>query len=166
VQRQGADQDDIIHAGGGGHVEHRLDDPLAVVRLFHGRQWQRDVVEGDREAHAGFQQRRQRRRVTGRVQQGEADGLVGVRQRLHRLGRVEDAAAHWEAKQPESFAMPGEGGRGGTIDLEDEPGTRHQACVSLERNFRVFRRSKATLVAPRRPASAACWIASRYRSRG
>ena len=53
VQAQGGDEDDVVDTGGGGQVEHRLDDALAVVRPAHRRQGQGKVVEGDGEAHAG-----------------------------------------------------------------------------------------------------------------
>ena len=52
VQGEGGDDVDVVDAGLGRQVEHRLDDALAHVGAAHGRQRQRDVVEGDRQLHA------------------------------------------------------------------------------------------------------------------
>ncbi len=81
VQGQGADQHHVVHPGGGRQVQHRFDDPLAVVGSLHRRQRQRDVVEGDGEPHAREQQLRQRRAVAERVEQGVPDGVVGILER-------------------------------------------------------------------------------------
>ena len=56
--------------------------------------------------------------------------------------------------EPEALAVPEQDGRRRAVDVEDEAGTGHQRLFSL-------RRSKATLTAPRRPALAACSMASR-----
>ena len=77
VQGERGDQLDVVDAGLGGEVEHGLDDPLADVGATHLGQRQADVVEGDRQPHAGEQQRRQRVLVD-RVEQGVADGAVDV----------------------------------------------------------------------------------------
>ena len=60
VEAEGGDDVDVVDAGRGGEVEHRLDDPLAGVGRAHLRQRQAGVVERDRQLHAGEQQRRQR----------------------------------------------------------------------------------------------------------
>ncbi len=77
VQCERSDDVDVVDAGVGGHREHLLDDPLAQVGPAHLRQWQRHVVERDRELHAGEQQRWQRVHVD-RVEQRRADGAVDV----------------------------------------------------------------------------------------
>ena len=77
VQAQGGYEDDVVHPGGGGQVEHRLDHALAVVRPAHGRQGQGKVVEGDGQAHAGAQQLGQR----GAVAQRLGEGVRGWRRR-------------------------------------------------------------------------------------
>ena len=90
VQCKGGDEDHVVHAGGGGGVEHRLDDALAHVRAAHRGERQRDVIEGDRQAHARLEQRRQRRRIADRVLEGVTDRRVGVGEPGERLGRVDD----------------------------------------------------------------------------
>ena len=40
VQAQGRDEHDVVDTAGGGEVEHRLDDALAVVGPAHRRQGQ------------------------------------------------------------------------------------------------------------------------------
>ena len=56
VQGQCGNDVNIIHAGFGRHIEHRLDDSLANIRPTHWRQRQGDVVEGNGEFHAWRQQ--------------------------------------------------------------------------------------------------------------
>jgi hypothetical protein len=53
VQRERGDQVDVLDARAVGALEHLLDDPRADVRLAHRRQRQADVVERDRQLHAG-----------------------------------------------------------------------------------------------------------------
>ncbi len=145
--------------GRGGQVEHRLDDALAVVGSVHGRQRQRDVVEGDGEPHAREQQLRQGRAIAQRVEQGLADGLVGIIERIERFGGVDDTRP--PGRQPleaEPLAVPGQDRRGGAVDGKDESGTGHDRVASYLR-FSP-RRSNATFTAPRRPAAAACSMAS------
>ena len=79
VQRERRDQMDVVDAGLGRQVEHGLDDALADVRSTHRGERQRDVVEGDRQLHAGEQQGRQWLGVD-RFHEGPADGGFGVGQ--------------------------------------------------------------------------------------
>ena len=156
VQGEGGDEVDVVDAGVGGQVEHRLDDPLADVGPAHRRQRQADVVEGDRELHAREQQRGQRVAVE-RVEQRVADGAVDVVERRQRLGRVDDpAAAGGQLLEPEALAVLEQDRRRRAVDVEDESGTGHQ-MVPLSFSSR---RSKAILTAPRRPAAAAWAMAS------
>ena len=92
VQRQGGDELHVVDTCCRGHVEHRLDDALAVVRLTHGRQRQRHVVESDRQLHPRPQERRQGV-AAQRLEQGTADGVVGVGEGVERLWRIDDAGA-------------------------------------------------------------------------
>ncbi len=55
VQGEGGDEHDVVDPGIGGQVEHRLYDHLADVGRLHGRQGERDVVEADRQLHAGVE---------------------------------------------------------------------------------------------------------------
>ena len=156
VQREGGDEHDVVHAGLGGQVEHGLDHPLADVGPAHGRKGEGDVVEGDGEAHARPQQGGQRRGVAQRLRQRPAYLLDGIGQGLQRLGRVHDPAARGQALEAPALAVPEQRRRGGPVHLEHESGPGAHADAAL-----VARRSKATFTPPRRPAAAACSIASR-----
>ena len=95
MRRCSAERSDEVHvvdAGFGRHVEHGFDDPLTDVGPPHRRQRQRDVVERDRELHAGEQQFGQGLRVAERVEERMADGGVGS-SGLERLGRIDDSRA-------------------------------------------------------------------------
>ena len=52
VEGEGHDELDVVDPGLGRQVEHLLDHQLADVGALHGRQRQRDVVEGDGQLHA------------------------------------------------------------------------------------------------------------------
>ncbi len=155
VQSERGDQLDVVDARVGRQVEHGLDDALADVGPLHLRQRQRDVVERDRQLHPRTEQRRERFGVE-RVQQGVADRAVDVVEAVERLRCVDRACPGGKLVQPESFAMVEEQRGGGAIDVEDEPGAGHQRFLS-----RSLRMSKAIFTLPRRPAVAACSIASR-----
>ena len=157
VQGQGGDEVHVVHAGGGGDVEHGLDDPLAHVGPPHRREGQADVVEADGELHARVQQRSQRRAVAEGLSQRTTDLGVGVLEGFERLAGVEDSAATGgETLQAQALAVVEQDGRGRAVDLEDEARAGHQR-LSLSRSAR---RSKAILTAPRRPAVAAWSMAS------
>ena len=95
----------------------------------------------------GVEQRRQRVAVAQRVEQGVADGAVGVVERLHRLGRVDHPAALGQGLEGEALAVPEQGRRRGLVHLEDETGTAaHRVCP--------FVMSKAILTAPAAPGGA------------
>ena len=159
VEREGRDEVHVVDTGGGGQVEHGLDDALADVGPAHRRERQADVVERDGQLHARLEQRVQRGRVAERVVEGMADGGVGILEGLERLGRVEHAAATGgQLLEPEPLAVVEEDRWGRAVDLEDEPRTGHQ-MLSLSRSDR---RSKAILTAPRAPAAAAWAMASSY----
>ena len=99
-----------------------------------------------------------------------ADGRVGVGERGQGFGGVDHPAPFGgQTFQPEPLAVPDEYGRRGTVDFEDEPWTRHNYLIfpsnSTISSF-LARMSKATFTDPRRPAAAACSIASAARSSG
>ena len=159
VQGQGGDEHHVVDPGVGRHVEHGLDDHLADVGRLHRGQRERDVVEADRQLHAGVEQRRQRIAVAHRMEQGVADGAVGVVERLHGLGGVDHAAALGKGLEREPLAVPEQCGRRGLVHFEDETGSAaHRVCP--------FVMSKAILTAPRRPAAPAWATASSNRVRG
>ena len=137
VQRQRGDEHDVVDAGFGGELEHLLDHQLAYVGAAHGRQGQRDVVEGDGERHPRAQLGPQRRGVAERVLEGVADGADGVLERVDRLGRVQDPAAHREALEAEPLAVPEQRRRCRAVNLEDEAGPRAHGCSPFVRVGRV-----------------------------
>ncbi len=140
-------------------VEDLLDDPLAQVGAAHLRQREADVVERDRELHAGEQQRWQRVHVD-RVEQRGPDGAVDVVDGVVRLGRVDHAAAiGGQFLQAEAFAVPEQRGWCRAVDIEYESGARHQLVP-------LFLMSNAIFTAPRRPAVAAWAIASTWSASG
>ena len=159
MQGQRRHQHHVVNAGVRRHVEHGLDDHLADVGCLHRRQGQRDVVETDRELHAGEEQRRQWVAVAQRVEQGVADGAVRIVECLHGLGCVDHPAPLGQGLDGEALAVPEKGRRGGLVHLEHETGT-------AAHRVRLFAMSKAILTAPRRPAAPAWATASSKRARG
>ena len=159
VQGQGGDEHHVVDPGVGRHVEHGLDDHLADVRCLHRGERERDVVEADRQLHARVEQRRQRVAIADRVEQGVANGAVGIVERLHRLGGVDHPTALGEGLEREALAVPEQGRRRGLVHLEDETGSAaHRVCP--------FVMSKAIFTAPRRPAAPAWATASSKRASG
>src|SRR5205823_10187711 len=96
----------------------------------------------------------------GGMQQRVTDRRVGIVERANRLRSVDDATSGGEAFEAEAFSVPEQRGRSGAVDVEDEAGTGHDYRRLSER------RSKTILTAPRRPAAAACSMASAKRSSG
>ena len=128
VQGEGGDEVHVVDAGGGGQVEHGLDDPLADVGPLHRGQRQRDVVEGDGELHARAQQRGQRARCR-RCGFSSAWRMApsGSVERRERLGRVDDAAAAGgELLEAEALAVVEQDRRRRPVDVEHEAGAGHQ----------------------------------------
>ncbi len=159
VQGQSRHEDDVVHGGLRCHVEHGLDDHLPDVGCLHRGQRQRHVVEADGELHAGAEERRQRVAVAEGVQQRVADGAIGVLDRLHRLGGVDDPAPLWERLEAEALAVPEQRRWRRLVHLEDEARSAAHRAVP-------FRMSNAIFTAPRRPAAPAWATASSKRVRG
>ncbi len=160
VQRERGDQHDVVDARLGRHVEHGLDHHLADVGRLHRRQRERDVVEADGELHAGAEQRRQRVAVADGVEQGVADGPVGV------LDRLRSARGRRSTRLPSGSVSrvkpsPFQNSVGG-VDLSTsstKPGRR------LIGQF-LSAMSNAIFTAPRRPAAPAWATASSKRVSG
>ncbi len=163
VQGQRTDEDDVVDPRLGGQVEDLLDHQLAGVGTAHRGQRQRHVVEGDREPHPRPQQRRQRLGVAVRVEQGVADGADRIGERVERFGRVQHPTACRQRLEVEALAVPEQGGRGGSVDLEDESRSRAHEASPFRRRGCI---SKTTFTAPRLPAPPAWATASSKRSRG
>ena len=152
VQGEGGDDLDVVDAGGGRRVEHRLDDALAHVGLAHLREREADVVEADGELHVGEEERGQRLRVAQRILERSGDRAVDVLHPRKRFRGVDDpATACGKLLEREALAVVEQDRWGGAVDVDDQSGAGHQG---------VFLRSNAILVAPRRPASAAWEMAS------
>ncbi len=101
VQRVGDDQLDVVDAGLGGAREDGLDDPLADVGQAHRRQRQADVVEGDRQLHAGAQEGAAAASSRSDVEQ-RLDGSPGRRREAGQgLGRVDHPGAEREPLEAE-----------------------------------------------------------------
>ncbi len=124
VQRVGRDDLDVVDPGLGGHGQHLLDDALAHVGRAHRRQRQRDVVEGDGQAHAGEELAGQRV-VVDRVQERVADRRVGVGHRRQRLGRVDHPRAQRELLEAEAETLVHHQRRRAVVDLQDESRPAH-----------------------------------------
>ncbi len=155
VQCECGDELDVVDTGVGRHVEHGFDDALADVGPLHLGQRQRDVVERDRQLHPRTQQRGQRLGVE-RVEQRVADRTVDVVHAIERLGCVDGPGAGRQLVQAQALAVVEQQRGSGAVDVEDEPGAGHQRFLS-----RSLRMSNAIFTPPRRPAVAACSIASR-----
>ncbi len=156
MQGEGGDEMDVVDPRLGGEVENRLDHPLADVGPAHLGERQADVVEGDRQLHPREQLGAQRLGAD-RVVEGVADRPGDVVDRRQRLGRVDHpAAVRWQLLEGESLAAPEQRGRGRFVDVEHESRSWHQESL---------RRSKAILIAPRRPAAAAWAMASAWSAR-
>ena len=143
VQTQRRDDVEIVDPGFCGHVDDLFHHELAHVRRGHRRQWQREVVKGDRELHATPEQRLERI-VLQRLGDRALDGALGMRDRFERVGRIDDARAERHLLQPDAFTEVEEHRRRVSIDLDHGTRTGHQA---LNR-----RRSNATFTAPNLPA--------------
>ena len=155
VEGQGHDQGHVVHAGLGRHVQDLFDDHLADIGPLHGRQGQRDVVEGDGQLHPRPQEGGQGVAVAHRMGEGRADGRRRIWERIDGLGGVDDPAALGETFEAEPLAVPEQRGRRGAVDVEHEsgPGAHRVRPFGL-------RRSKTTFTAPRRPAAPAWPMAS------
>ena len=124
MQRQRSDEVNIIDTGCCGHIENLLDDALPNVGLPHGGQRQRDVVEGDRQLHAGLEQLGQGI-VIDRFEQRVTNRRFGVGQARERLGRVDHPGAiGWELFEPEVVAVVEQQRRCLFVDVEDEARSR------------------------------------------
>ena len=155
VQGERGDDVHVVDSRIGREVEHCFDHALTHVGTAHRWQRQADVVERDRQLHAREQQLGEWVLID-RVEQRVEDRTVDVVDRIERLGAVDDAAATgWQLLETEAFTSPEHDRWRVAVHLEDESGARHQ-CFS----FVGVRRSKAILIAPRRPAAAAWAIAS------
>jgi hypothetical protein len=116
VQGQSGDEVHVVHAGGGGEVEDRFDDALAHIGSTHGREGQADVVEADRELHAGREKRPQRRRIAQRIVERQPDGGIGIIEGFKRLAGIEyPAAAGGQSFEAKGLAVVKEDGWRGAV---------------------------------------------------
>jgi hypothetical protein len=159
MQGQRRHQLHVVNTGLGGHVEHRLDHHLTDVGRLHRRQRERDVIEADRELHARTQKGGEGVTVAQWMEQGIADGAIGILDRLHGLGGVNDATALGQRLEAELLSVPEEGRWRRLVDFEDEAWT-------ATHRIGPFRTSNAILTAPRRPAAPAWAMASSKRVTG
>ena len=111
---------DVVDACGSGNVEYLLDDPAADVGGCHRRQGQRDVVERNRQLHAGPHERSQRLAVAERVRQRLGDFALGIAHRIEGLVGIHHTAADGQPLQAKSLAVVEHDRRGRPVDFEDE----------------------------------------------
>ena len=164
MQRVRHDELDVVDAGPGGELEDVLHHPAPDVRRLHRRQRQRDVVEGDGEAHTPAQQAPQRL-PAGRMLQGMVDGGIDVLDPRQGLRGVDDPAAEGQAFEAEPLAVMEQQRRRPLVDLQDKTRSCHKISF-YESNYESSRGSKTTLMLPRRPADMAWSTASRKRDSG
>ena len=114
-------RDDDVHVVDAVRVElleQDLDDGLPDVREHHGRQRQRDVVDGDRDAHPRLELRVERVRAE-RVVERVADGGARVGQPLDGRLRVDDARPDRQVLEQEVLAREEDARRGVAVDVDD-----------------------------------------------
>ena len=117
VETGGDDEVDVLDPRVGRDLDDLLQDQLAGVRLGHRRQRQREIVERERQLHARAEQRLQRI-VLQRVRERSPDRPLNVSDRLHRVGRIDHAAAQGQLLQPHALAEVEEDRGRVAIDLE------------------------------------------------
>ena len=126
VERESGDEHDVIDASGGCEFKYGLNDALTNVGALHWGEWQRDVVERDRELHARLEQSGKRFTVANRIDERVTNGAVGVLESFNGLSRIDDAAAsRGKLLETETLSMVEENWWRRTIDVEDESWSRH-----------------------------------------
>ena len=126
MQRKRSDKHDVVDARSGCEFKHGLDDALTNVRALHWGEWQRDVVERDRELHARLKQGGKRFTVADWIHERVANGPVGILECFDGLGRIDHAAAsRGKLLETETLSVVEENWRRRTIDVEDESWSRH-----------------------------------------
>ena len=124
MQTKRRDDVQVIDAGLRGHVDDLFHHELAHIRGGHRRQWQREVVEGDRQLHPSPQQRLQRV-VFERLCQGALDRTLRMPDRIERVRWVHDARAERQPLQPDALAEVEEHRRRVAIDLDHRTRSWH-----------------------------------------
>ena len=114
----------VIDAAASRHLQDLLDDPAPDVRGLHGRQGDRDVVDGDRQPHAGLHQLGEGLGVR-RVEEGVADGAGEVLDSGQRIRRVDHAGPERELLEPEPLAFVHEDRRRPLVYLQHESRSWH-----------------------------------------
>ena len=93
----------VVNSVIGKRLQHLVQKTLANIGPPHLRQRQTDVVDSDRHPHVRAQLREQRILVLG-MEQGVANRLVGVGQRLQRRRRIDHARSHRQLLEQEFLA--------------------------------------------------------------
>ena len=127
VQGGRHDDLDVLDALAGGELDHLLEDALADVGQRHRRQWDRDVVDGDRQLHPGLQELGERLGVPHGVQQGMTDRGLHVPDPGESVGRIHHAGSEGELLHAEALPFVDEQRRGPLVHLEHESGSGHRS---------------------------------------
>ena len=125
VQRGRHDDLDVLDALARRELDHLFQDPLPDIRGGHGRQRERDVVDGDGELHAGNQEFGERLRVARRMLQGVTDGAHHVLHAGQRIGGIDHPRAQGELLHPETLALMHHQRWCSFVDFQYESGPWH-----------------------------------------
>ena len=131
AMQRGSDHEmHVVDAVVGQRLQHLVEHALANVGPAHLRQRQADVVDRDRHAHVGTELREQRVLVFG-MEQGVANGLVGVGDGVHRRRRIDDARADRQLLEQKFLAVGNDAALGASIHLDDEIAARADFVAQL-----------------------------------
>ncbi len=104
MKRSGDHQVDVVDAVIGQRLEHLIEQPLANVRPAHLRQRQAKVIDRDGDAHVGIELREERILIF-RMEQGVANRLIGIGQRVERRRRINHARTDRQLLEQELLAV-------------------------------------------------------------
>src|SRR6185503_19394384 len=118
VQGVGDDDVNVVDAVAGEHVANNLENWLANVGSRHRWQGKTDVVDSDRDTHAGFELRKQRVAAVRVIERVTNRGLA-VRQSLDRWIRIKNTCADRQVFKDEVFAGGNDARRAVAVDVDD-----------------------------------------------
>jgi hypothetical protein len=124
VERVRHSELDVLDAPAGRELDHLLEHELADVGGLHRRQRDRDVVDRDRESHAGLQKLPQWLGAVGVVER-VPDVIAQPAEPGERVRRVDHPRAERELLEPEPLALVDQERRRAFVDLEDETRSCH-----------------------------------------
>ena len=132
MQRRRDHEVHVVDAVVGQRLQHLVEQALADVGPAHLRQRQADVVDRDRHAHVGIELREQRVLIL-RMEQGVANRLVGVGERVQRRRRIDHARADRQLLEQKFLAVRDDAALGASIHLDDQIAARADLVPQLGR---------------------------------